>query len=79
MDRVVEPQFTGVRGAALIALRALGEFNTLEDTEPLVEISDTFDPNEDDAVLHRERYEQFVAFYKHTRKWYARVNHDLAS
>ena len=77
VERVVEPQFSGVRGAALIALRALGEFDSLEDTEALVQVERTFEPDPETRALHAERFDQFTRFYKHTKRWYARTNRHL--
>jgi xylulokinase len=77
VERVIEPQFSGVRGAALIAMRALGEFDSLEQTEGLVRIERSFEPDAATAALHRERFEQFKRFYRGNQRWYARTNSHL--
>jgi len=77
VERVVEPQFSGVRGAALIARRALGEYASLEETEPLVATERTFEPDRATGALHTERFEQFTSFFKRSRSWYRRTNRHL--
>lgn len=74
VNRVANPQFSGVRGAALIALRALGEISSLEETGHLVEITDTFEPRPQVTALYRERFDAYLQYYKHTNGWFKRLN-----
>lgn len=74
VHRVANPQFCGVRGAALIALRALGEISRLEDTGHLVEVTDSFEPRGEFRALHDERFAAFRDFYKRNHSWYRRLN-----
>ena len=77
VERVIEPQFSGVRGAALMARRALGEYASLEDTEGLVAVDRTFEPDTAARDLHAERFTQFTRFFKSARSWYRRTNRHL--
>ena len=77
VERVVQPQFSGVRGAAMMALRALGEFDSLEQTEELIKVDKCFEPDPASAKLHAERFGQFTRFYKQSKRWYARTNRHL--
>ncbi len=74
IDRVANPQFSGVRGAAMIALRALGEVARLEDTGDLVEITDRFEPREELAELYDRRFAYYTDFYKRSGPWYRHLN-----
>lgn len=74
VHRVANPQFCGVRGAALIALRALGEIPRLEDTGEMVEITGTFEPRAEQQALYDERFDAFLAFYKRNHTWFRRLN-----
>jgi xylulokinase len=74
MHRVANPQFTGVRGAALIALRALGEISSLDETGHLVEVSRSFEPRPALHTLYQDRYAAFVRFYKQNHTWFRELN-----
>ena len=74
VHRVNHPQFCGVRGAALIALHALGEIPRLEETGHLVEAPDTFNPNPENIALYEQRYRAYRDFYKRNHSWFRRLN-----
>ena len=74
VHRVANPQFCGVRGAAVIALRALGEIPRLEDTGHLVEVTDRFEPRAAYASLYDERYAAYRDYYDRTHSWFRRLN-----
>ena len=74
VERADNPQFSGARGAALIALRALGEVSQLEETGSLVEVTRTFEPNPELREFYRGRYETFVDYYKRNHSWFRRLN-----
>ena len=79
VERVANPQFCGVRGAALIALRALGEIDQLDAMSDLVEVTDTFEPNPGNRELYDSRYQSFLDYYKRNRTWFRSLNEDLAA
>jgi xylulokinase len=74
VERVANPQFCGVRGAALIALRALGEIDHLDARSDGVEVSDTFEPDAAAHALYGKRYASYLDFYKRNRSWFRRLN-----
>jgi xylulokinase len=74
IEQVANPQYAGVRGAALIALRALGEVARFEDTSSLVTVRRTFEPNENDRALHDDRFAAFKRFYKQNHAWFRVLN-----
>jgi len=74
VERVAKPQFCGVRGAALIALRALGEIDHLDARSDLVEVTDTFEPNAETSELYTRRYASYLDFYKRNRSWFRELN-----
>ena len=76
VERVANPQFCGVRGAALIALRGLEEIDDLQATGELVEITDTFEPDPGTAELYDERFRLFLDFHKRNRDWFRAINEE---
>ena len=74
VERADNPQFSGARGAALIALRALGEVSQLEETGDLVEVTRTFEPNPELREFYRGRYDTFLDYYKRNHSWFRRLN-----
>jgi xylulokinase len=74
IQRVRNPQFSTVRGAALIALRALGELSCLEDAADLVTTTASFEPRAEHRALYDERFALFLDYYKRNRRWYRRFN-----
>ena len=74
VERVANPQFCGVRGAALIALRALGEIDGLDACSDLVEVTDRFEPQPETQALYARRYQSFLDYYKRNRAWFRELN-----
>ena len=74
VERVANPQFCGVRGAALIALRALGEIEHLDTWSDLVEVTDRFEPRPETRDLYASRYQSFLDYYKRNRSWFGALN-----
>ena len=71
--RVRDPIHAGARGVAWLASAALGyiEFDQIPD---LVRIERTFEPDQGTRKLHDERFEEFLALYRATKKIYKRLN-----
>lgn len=61
-----DPQMTNARGAGISALVALGLL-TWSDVNPLVPIAKTWEPRAQYKNLFDERFEQFLAEFKHRR------------
>jgi xylulokinase len=74
IERVANPQFTGVRGAALIALYALGEISEFAQTGDLVRVTDVFEPRSEYTGLYADRYLAYLDYYKRTHTWFRRLN-----
>ncbi len=74
IERVANPQYTGVRGAGLIALYALGEISEFEQTGPLVRVTDVFEPRSAYTQMYAERYAAYIDFYRRTHTWFRRLN-----
>jgi xylulokinase len=74
IEQVHNPQFAGVRGAGLIALRALGEIPHFEDMADMVRVDTTFEPKAEFAELHADRYREFKRYYSRTHSWFRELN-----
>jgi xylulokinase len=72
--RVRNPQFATVRGAGLIALRALGELDRLDESADLVETTASFEPKAENRALYDERFALYLDYYKRNRRWFRRLN-----
>jgi xylulokinase len=71
--QVAEPVLANVRGAALLALMALGRV-TVEDIPSMVAIRATYTPDRSTATVYDELYREFVALYKQTKGIHKRLN-----
>ena len=71
--QVADPVLANVRGAALMALVALGRV-TAEEIPGLVEVGPTLQPDPSAAAEYDLLFEQFVALYKQTKGIYRRLN-----
>ncbi len=74
INRVKNPQEAGAIGAALIAWKALGKLDTLEDIKRAVTIDHSFYPNKKLTDFYNRRFKAFQQLYKSNKKWYARIN-----
>ncbi len=70
IEQVEQPQFCGVRGAALIGTRALGKVERLEEVGRLVPIRKVYDPQSDLHELYDDAFGRFTDFYKRNRTWF---------
>jgi xylulokinase len=74
IEQVHNPQFCGVRGAGLIALRALGQIDSFEEMGGMVRLDRTFEPRIEYAEIHAERYREFKRYYSRTHSWFRELN-----
>jgi xylulokinase len=73
LQQVKNPRLASLRGAAFIALAAIGRI-TFEEVPRLVEIACTFRPNPDHYKLYDELFREFVDFYRRNKRAYTRLN-----
>jgi xylulokinase len=75
--RVDQPEMATSRGAALVALVALGRIRA-EQIPSLVRIERTFSPNPHHVPRYRELFDAFLRSYKATRLLFRRMNANRA-
>jgi len=71
--QVADPQQANARGAAMIALVALGH-SSAEELATKVRIQATFRPDPANRATYDELYREFRKLYKHTKGIHARLN-----
>lgn len=71
--QVEQPLMANSRGAAMLALLALGKMN-LEDISNAVSIKKEYLPQEKHRKLYDERFEIFLKIYKQNKKIFSRLN-----
>ncbi len=74
IHQVEDAQWSGVRGAALLAARGLGELAALADAESLVPVRREFEPRPDRRALYDDKYDAFLSFHRRTHGWFRQVN-----
>jgi xylulokinase len=73
IERVADPMFAGLRGAALFAAISLGRL-TIDDVPQLVQVTDTFEPDAQARQVYEPMYAEFKRFYGRLHGSYARLN-----
>jgi len=73
---VADPVMANARGAALLALLALGRIG-VPDIPGLVEFGPTYEPDPGAKVVYDGLYREFVELYKRTKKIHRRLNAHL--
>jgi xylulokinase len=71
--QVDQPVLAGVRGAAFLALVALGRMK-VDDIAPLVPIKQVFEPDPGTRNAHDARFAEFVKLYEQTKDIHKRLN-----
>jgi xylulokinase len=71
--QVDQPVLAGVRGAAFLALVALGRMK-VDDIAPLVPIKQVFEPDPGTRKAHDARFAEFVKLYEQTKEIHKRLN-----
>ncbi|MEM2987751.1 MAG: FGGY-family carbohydrate kinase, partial [Candidatus Bathyarchaeia archaeon] len=74
INRVEEPKEAGARGAAIIAMIALGHVKSFEDAEKLVKIDAVYKPNPQNTAVYEKIFKEFQNIYKNNKKMYRRLN-----
>jgi xylulokinase len=73
IERVAEPTYANLRGAALFAAISLGRLS-LDDARGVVRVTDTFEPSSESSVTYEPMYAEFKHFYSRLHGSYARLN-----
>ena len=73
VERVADPMYTNVRGAALFAGVSLGKVS-MEDVRALVPVTDTFEPDAATYRLYEPMYGEFKRLYGRLHGVYSRLN-----
>jgi len=73
IERVREPMYANLRGAALFAALALGDIRR-EQVRELVEVDRVFEPDPRNRAIYDRLYAEFPRLYKAQRKMFARLN-----
>jgi xylulokinase len=71
--QVKEPILANIRGAAFLALVALG-YLSYDDISERVQIANTYTPLPENREIYDELFAEFVNIYKSNKKLYARLN-----
>ncbi len=74
INRVCDPKEAGARGAAIIAMIALGYQKSFEDAENLVKIDAVFKPYRKNVTAYEKIFREFKSIYKNNRAMYRRLN-----
>jgi xylulokinase len=74
INRVSNPKEAGAKGAAIIAMIALGYLKSFEEAEKLVKIDVVYDPNPQNVAIYEEIFKEFKNIYKNNRQMYRRLN-----
>ncbi|MEM3700971.1 MAG: FGGY-family carbohydrate kinase [Candidatus Bathyarchaeia archaeon] len=74
INRVSDSKEAGAKGAAVIAMIALGYLKSFEEAEKLVKIDEVHEPNPKNAHIYEEIFREFQNIYKNNRKMYRRLN-----
>lgn len=74
INRVYDPQEAGAKGAAIIAMIALGHLKTFNDAENLVKVEAVFKPDPKNVAVYEEIFKEFKGIYKNNKAMYRRLN-----
>ena len=73
LERVAEPEYANLRGAALFAAISFGRM-ALDEVRGLVRVTNTFEPQADARAVYEPMYAEFKQFYGRLHASYARLN-----
>jgi len=74
VNRVSEPKEAGAKGAAIIAMIALGHVKSFEEAERLVKIDAVYEPNPQNTTIYEKIFKEFQNIYKNNKQMYRRLN-----
>jgi xylulokinase len=73
INQVNEPRHANARGAAALAIVALG-YGTFEDIAKKTSIDKTYLPNPENRKIYDELFKEYLNIYSKNNKMYARLN-----
>lgn len=73
IERVADPMYANLRGAALFAGMSLGKLS-LDDVRSMVRVTDTFEPSPPARAVYEPMYSEFKHLYDRLHGVYARLN-----
>ena len=73
IERVADPMYANLRGAALFAGMSLGKLS-LDDVRGVVRVTDTFEPDSQARAVYEPMYREFKHLYDRLHGVYARLN-----
>ncbi|HLI75250.1 MAG TPA: FGGY-family carbohydrate kinase [Acidimicrobiales bacterium] len=77
VERVVQPLHANLRGAALLAGLALGEFDA-DHVSGLVPVDARFEPRPSEQAVYERLYKEFPGLYRSQKPMFARLNRPTA-
>jgi len=72
--RVCNPKEASAKGAALIAMVALGYLKNFEEAEKVVKIDNVYEPNPRNVSVYEKIFREFRKIYKNNWRMYRRLN-----
>ncbi len=78
IERVAEPMYSNLRGAALFAAMSLGRLE-LDDARAHVRVTDVFEPTPEAQATYEPMYVEFKRLYSRLHTTYARLNRQKTS
>jgi len=72
--QVHDPKEAGAKGAAVIAMVALGYLKQFEDAAKLVKIDHVFEPNPKNVQIYEQIFDEFKNIYRNNKQIYRRLN-----
>jgi len=73
IERVADPMYANLRGAALFAAMSLGKLS-IDDVRSMVRVTDTFEPDPQARAVYEPMYREFKHLYDRLHGVYARLN-----
>jgi len=74
ISRIYDPKEAGAKGAAIIAIIALGHIKSFEDSEKLVKIDAVYEPSPQNVAIYEKIFKEFQNIYKNNKQMYRRLN-----
>jgi xylulokinase len=77
IHRAADPQQASAKGAAMLAILALGYIRKFEDIRSHIKVDRTFHPQPENRKLYDRLFKEYKALYKQNKSWYKRMNQSI--